>query len=280
MVALAWQSGAPSEVMTDAPGLQPRLLLLHGYFAGRAAWDRIRFELRNDPVTTLAPDLLGYGAHRRVRPGGEYSLEQIVEHVAPYVERERPTHVVGHSMGGMVALALDALFPGQFSRIGLVGLPVFSNAFDGKSHQERRGRRYVIYMRTHSFSHYGCGVVHGLRHAWIPFAHHFAPRQPRSIFETVFDHSRDAHNRGLTHIAFGGHVPTLAERVTTPVYMLHGLRDWTAPLDRAQALANARGWDFETTPRANHQVIVERPVVVADWLRRKIIARNEGLGPS
>lgn len=261
--------------MTGSQPEEPRILLLHGYFAGKAAWDRVRYELRNDPVTTLAPDLLGYGDHKHVRVDGQYSLERIVEHVAPFVERERPTHLVGHSMGAMVALALDALYPGQFQGIGAVGLPVFTDSRDGKRYQEQRGRRYVIYMRTHAFSHYGCGIVHGLRHTWMPFAHHFAPRQPNSIFESVFNHSRAAHNRGLTHIAFGGLAPVLAEKVTAPVYMLQGLSDRTVPIDRARELAARKGWHFETTPRANHQVIVERPVVVADWVRRRLLPPRE-----
>lgn len=262
-------------VNADIP--RPKLLLLHGYFAGRAAWDRIRAELKDEPVDIIAPDLLGYGEHRHVPLRDVYSLDHIVEHLAPLVERERPDLVVGHSMGGMVSLGLDRLFPGQLQRIGVVGLPVFTSAYDGKAHQMRRGRRYVIYMKTHGFSHYGCGIVHGTRPLWMPFAHHFAPRQPRSIFETVFNHSREAHNRGLTHVAFGGLVPELSREVTAQVYMLHGRSDRTAPLDRAQALANERGWDFETVARANHQVIVERPAAVADWIRRKILVRNEGI---
>ena len=259
------------EVTEVASPVHTRLLLLHGFFAGKAAWDRVRMEMRGEGIDILAPDLLGYGDHRHAHARGDYSLDRIVEHLAPTVERLRPTHVVGHSMGGMVALGLDRLLPYTFSRIGIIGLPVFADARDGKSHQELRGRRYRIFMRTHGFSHYGCGVVHATRQAWKPFAHHFAPRQPEAIFMCVFDHSREAHLAGLTSIAFGGLVPRLAEGATAPVAMLHGLRDRTAPADRAQSVAEGMGWDFETAERANHQVIVERPLLVADWIRRKVL---------
>jgi pimeloyl-ACP methyl ester carboxylesterase len=262
-----------ASVTEFAPG-RPRLLLLHGFFAGKAAWDRVGADMRRDGIDIFAPDLLGYGDHRHGHEKGDYSLERIVEHLAPTVERLRPTHIVGHSMGGMVALGLDELLPGRFHSIGIVGLPVFANARDGKAYQELRGRRYRIFMRTHSFSHYGCGVVHSTRYAWKPFAHHFAPRQPESIFMSVFDHSRDAHLAGLTHIAFGGLVPKLANAATAPISMLHGIRDRTAPLERAREVAIARGWDFETADRANHQVIVERPLLVADWIRRKVCANR------
>jgi len=249
----------------------PRVLLLHGFFAGRAAWDRVRRELGRHGVETFAPDLLGYGEHRHGHGPGDYSLSRTIEHLIPAVERVQPTHIVGHSMGGMVALGLERSLPGQFKALGIVGLPVFSNARDGKSHQALRGRKYQIYMRTHGFSHYGCTIVHRLQVGWLPFAHYIAPRQPSSVLRSVFNHSRDAHLVGLTGIAFGGHVPTLAQGVETPVFMLHGMRDLTAPLDRAHRVAEQFGWDFETTERANHQVIVERPLVVADWIRRKVL---------
>lgn len=257
---------APSDAVEP-----PRVLLLHGFFAGKAAWDRIRRELSRSGITTYAPDLLGYGEHRHGHGPGDYSLSATIEHLVPTVQRLRPTHVVGHSMGGMVALGTERALPGQFKAIGIVGLPVFADARDGKSHQELRGRRFQIYMRTHGFSHYGCDIVHRTRAGWMPLAHHFAPRQPRSILNSVFDHSREAHLIGLTGIAFGGHIPTLARGVHTPVYMLHGLRDRTAPLDRAKKIADEFGWDLETAERANHQVIVERPLLVADWIRRKVV---------
>lgn len=254
----------------------PRVLLLHGFFAGKAAWDRVRRELGRTGTATFAPDLLGYGDHRHGHGPGDYGLWRTIEHLVPSVEYFRPTHVVGHSMGGMVALGLERLLPGQFKAIGIVGLPVFTDPRDGKAHQALRGRRYQIFMRTHGFSHYGCTIVHRTQAGWLPFAHHFAPRQPPSVLRSVFDHSREAHLVGLTGIAFGGHVPTLAQGVEIPVYMLHGLRDLTAPLDRAQRIAEQFGWDFETAGYANHQIIVERPLVVADWIRRKVLATGAG----
>ncbi len=245
-----------------------RVLLLHGLLSSSAAWLPLRREL-GASVDTIAPDLLGYGA--APRPGGDYTLERVVEHLIPLVERERPTHVLGHSMGGIIALALARELPGRFERVGLAGLPVYSDRADGLAHLHRRGPLFRAVLHSDFISHFGCDALHQARRAWGPASPLFAKRRPREVLVTIFDHSRESHSGSFDSIVFAGLVEELAAAQSSPIAALHGGRDRSAPVDRVRGIAGSYGWDLAVAPTAGHQIVIERPRLTARWLHERLL---------
>lgn len=81
---------------------QPTLLLIHG-LAGSLDYFDPAARIANADVRTL--DLLGYGGLRDVS-GDRLTLQAQAEHVASYLEMrcQTPAWLLGHSMGGAVAL--------------------------------------------------------------------------------------------------------------------------------------------------------------------------------
>ncbi|MBI5949118.1 MAG: alpha/beta fold hydrolase [Chloroflexi bacterium] len=249
--------------------MTPRVLLLHGLLASSAAWLPLRRELGSS-VDVIAPDLLGYGASPR--PAGDYTLERVVAHLVPLVERERPTHVLGHSMGGIVALALARELPGHFERVGLAGLPVYSDRGDGLAHLHRRGPLFRALLHSDVVTHFGCDALHQARRAWGPFSPLFDKRRPREVLVTIFDHSRASHSGSFDNIVFAGLAEALAAAQSSPIAALHGARDHSAPIDRVRALAGRHGWDLAVAPTAGHQLVIERPRLTASWIRERLLA--------
>ena len=82
----------------------PLLLLLHGLGAAGAVWDGLTALLPGRwPGRWAAPDLPGHG---RAAPLARYSFGGLAAAVAATVDPGAPLVVLGHSMGGVVALAL------------------------------------------------------------------------------------------------------------------------------------------------------------------------------
>ncbi len=113
---------APGPASSPAPGATPvPRVFLHGWGLHGGIWSETLAAL---PGT--APDLPGYGAVSAVTP---YTAETLADAVAATLAG--PVHLIGWSLGGMVALALAARHPGKVAKLVLVGAsPAFVQRHD------------------------------------------------------------------------------------------------------------------------------------------------------
>jgi len=100
-------------------GKGPAVVLIHGV-AGRAAqWDQIVAQLAEN-YTVIAPDLLGHGDS--AKPRGDYSLGAHASGIRDLLvglDIERAS-IVGHSLGGGIAMQFAYQFPERCERLVLV----------------------------------------------------------------------------------------------------------------------------------------------------------------
>ena len=95
----------------------PLLLLLHGLGATGDVWVGWQQVLADRwPGRWLAPDLPGHGGSA---PLPNYTFEGLAAAVRPLVEPGRRTVVLGHSLGGVVGLALAAVGAPVAAVVGL-----------------------------------------------------------------------------------------------------------------------------------------------------------------
>jgi pimeloyl-ACP methyl ester carboxylesterase len=100
-------------------GEGPVLVLLHGITSSSRTWRAVMPQLA-ETHTVIAPDLLGHG--ESAKPRGDYSLGAYASGVRDLLAalgHERAT-VVGHSLGGGIAMQLAYQFPERVERLVLV----------------------------------------------------------------------------------------------------------------------------------------------------------------
>jgi pimeloyl-ACP methyl ester carboxylesterase len=100
-------------------GSGPVVLLVHGIAGCSDQWDQV-FPLLAEHFTVLAPDLLGHG--RSAKPRGDYSLGAYAVGVRDLLIAlgHRRATVVGHSLGGGVAMQFAYEYPVFCERLVLV----------------------------------------------------------------------------------------------------------------------------------------------------------------
>jgi pimeloyl-ACP methyl ester carboxylesterase len=100
-------------------GSGPPVVLIHGITSSSQVWELVGPRLARHH-TVLAPDLLGHG--QSAKPRGDYSMGAFASGIRDLVlalELGRVT-VVGHSLGGGVAMQFAYQFPERTERLALV----------------------------------------------------------------------------------------------------------------------------------------------------------------
>src|SRR5712672_4270856 len=101
-------------------GSGPALLMIHGIGDNSTTWNTVQAKLAQR-FTVIAPDLLGHG--QSDKPRADYSVAAYangMRDLLSVLDVERVT-VVGHSLGGGVAMQFAYQFPHLVDRLVLVG---------------------------------------------------------------------------------------------------------------------------------------------------------------
>jgi pimeloyl-ACP methyl ester carboxylesterase len=107
------------EVAYRSAGEGDPVLLIHGIAGSSATWARV-LPLLARTHTVVAPDLLGHG--ESAKPRGDYSLGAYASGIRDLMAalgHERAT-IVGHSLGGGIAMQFAYQFPERCERLVLV----------------------------------------------------------------------------------------------------------------------------------------------------------------
>src|SRR6476619_5541666 len=100
-------------------GWGPVVVLIHGITGSSDTWQDV-IEPLAEKYTVVAPDLLGHGAS--AKPRGDYSLGAYASGIRDLLGalgHDRGT-IVGHSLGGGVAMQMAYQFPERCERLVLV----------------------------------------------------------------------------------------------------------------------------------------------------------------
>jgi pimeloyl-ACP methyl ester carboxylesterase len=249
------------------------VVLIHGMVNSSRHWEEVALRLAGD-YTVIAPDLIGHGDS--ATPRGDYSLgahAAAIRDLLAAIGVDRAT-IVGHSLGGGVAMQFFWQFPERTERLALVssgGLghdvsPLLRSAAVPGAYPLLwlAARRHVVSaigalserLRERGS---GAGVyVEAVARALRPLEDRGSRRAFLQTLRSVIDvRGQRVSARDRLHLLDG--FPTL---------IVWGERDNTIPL--AHGLATHRalpGSRFETLPRAAHFPHLEDPEGLAARLR-------------
>jgi pimeloyl-ACP methyl ester carboxylesterase len=254
----------------------PPVVLIHGMVNSSKHWERVALRLA-DRYTVVAPDLLGHGDSAAVR--GDYSLGAhacSIRDLLTTIGIDRAT-VVGHSLGGGIAMQFFYQFPQRVERLALIssgglgrevspmlrgaalpgsaaGIWLVANrrvreALDRAGERVRaRGSRKGVYMQA---------IARAMKPLQEATARHAFIQTLRSVIDV-----RGQHVSAIDRLYLLGELPTL---------IVWGERDNTIPMAHGLAaherIPNSR---FVTLPKAAHFPNLEDPDGLAgallDWL--------------
>lgn len=253
-------------------GSGPPVVLIHGMVNSSRHWESVALGLAAEH-TVIAPDLIGHGDSAAVR--GDYSLGAHAASIRDLLAAlgvDRAT-IVGHSLGGGVAMQFFYQFPQRTERLVLVSsgglgrevspllrgaaIPgaaalvwaaahprVLAALWEAGDRLQRRGRGVGVYLQA---------IVRALR----PLEHRGARRAFLQTLRSVID-ARGQRVNARDRLYLLESLPTL---------IVWGQRDNTIPLRHGrEAQGLIPGSRFETLPNAAHFPHIEDPVGLTEVL--------------
>lgn len=248
------------------PGAPP-LLLVHGGQDHCRNWDWVAEGLRRD-WHIIAPDLRGHG-DSQWSADGSYTMAGYVYDLAQLVHQQQlaPVTIIGHSLGGNIALRFAGIYPEQVRRlVAIEGLGPSPKVL-----AERRKKRIAERMRTWIEEQRGLAGRLPRRYASIEDAFkrmqeankHLSPEQARHLTHQGVNQNED----GTYSWKFDNYVRVwppydmtmedverLWSWIACPTLLVYGKESWASnPLDdgRARHFAHAEVITFE---KAGHWV--------------------------
>lgn len=270
----AWQvelHGHP--VIYRTAGSGPPVVLIHGMVNSSHHWREVALRLA-DRYTVIAPDLIGHGDS--ATPRGDYSLgahAAVIRDLLTAIGVGSAT-VVGHSLGGGVAMQFFWQFPQRVERLVLVSsgglgrevspllrsaaLPGASAALRvvaGRSSLAALGRvAAALDARGSARGVYVRAIVRALRPLERPGSREAFLQTLRSVIDL-----KGQHVSAVDRLYLLGPVPTL---------IVWGALDNTIPVQHGRAAHEAIPHSrFETLPRAAHFPHLESPEGLARAIR-------------
>ncbi|BAK67176.1 putative hydrolase [Sphingobium sp. SYK-6] len=236
--------------MSHSPSKAAPLLLLPGLICDDRIW---------------APQAEALGAHQPVTAVAGYGEADSLGAMAEQVLAQAPERfvVVGHSMGGRVALEIIRRAPERVAGLGLISTGI---------HLPRPGEadgRFALLAR---------GVEQGmdaLIDAWLPpmvgEANRSRPGLMDMLWQMCSDAGLDMYERQMRALLARPEVESLLPAIRCPVLVATGADDaWAPPVQHEAIAAAIPGATLTIIPDAGHMVPVEQPAamtrVLASWL--------------
>jgi pimeloyl-ACP methyl ester carboxylesterase len=267
-------SGVSSRLYVREAGQGEPLVLLHGLASSCRYWQDLR-PLAED-FRVLAPDLLGFGRS----PKPHQSRYDPDEHVRALRETlcprlAVPAHIVGHSLGSVIALHFAAKYPDMVRTVTLIALPVVGSQAWG---HRQDGRIYPVHhFCVHSRP--GDAIFSAGMRAVAPVWNRIGPRVRRGVPPEA---NRDAlaatwrsYWLSLESVVYGTDVSTLIGRVRAPIQLIHGANDQVAPIEPVRAIAADANLPLIEIPAAGHNPYYTQRALSVRAIRRFLLEGTE-----
>ncbi len=241
---------------------KPPLMLIHGGRDHCRNWDRVALAL-NDRYTIYAPDLRGHGDSGWAL-GSMYSLPEFVLDVATLVAElgEDPITIIGHSLGGAIALQYAGTFPDRVRKVVAVeglGPPTSEHQpahlrmrhwIDHMHEMERRQpRRYAsVEDATHR-------MLEANPHLTAEMAHHLTLHGTRDNDDGTLSWKFDNYVHIRSPYEFNlEDAQDIWSRIQAPVLLIRGTESWAPDPEKSGRAVTIGNYRSVTVQDAGHWV--------------------------
>jgi pimeloyl-ACP methyl ester carboxylesterase len=268
------RSAGRLQVRTFGSG-DPVVVLLHGMLAAGSCFGAA-FDCLGSRGTVVVPDLLGFGSSAH-QPGpftAAAHCAALDDMLTALELGDRPLVVVGHSMGGALALRWAATRAPQVQAVITFCAALYRTPAEAGAGVRRMGVVDSVLAGDGALPRAACAAMCRFRTAasWVAVA--IRPGLPLALARSGVQHRWDSYHGSLVSLVRGAEWEPAVRRLTdagVAVTLVEGSRDPVPVPGRAATLATdlpSTAWVLH--PGADHQL----PIAHGDWCAAVIAASS------
>lgn len=239
-----------SKYITDYGGDGETIILLHGFLSSSRYWKKLQPLLSADGFRVITIDLLGFGRAPKPR-SSSYSYSEHLLHIQSSIDSlnlGKPSILIGHSMGGLLAMRYAINYPQSLKSLILLHPPLYKDSAE-VAQTLRSTNTFYQYFLYSPFRRIG----------WI-----FA--RPFTIFH-LGRHSRFSRDRSLKNIIEATEILQDLQMVRVKTLLLVGLKD------RPEYVSNLKDVKVSTYVEMAHENVDHHSPIRKTELVKERIAR-------
>jgi pimeloyl-ACP methyl ester carboxylesterase len=228
------------------------VILLHGFGEDGSVWDHYVPELKKN-YTLLIPDLAGSGNSTANMEG--ITIDTLADHVNMILVKEdvRSCYMIGHSMGGYVALAFAEKYSDK-----LLGLGLFhSTAFADDEEKKANRLKNIEFIRKHGAAKFITQTMPNL------FSEEYKNEHPEVVQDIIEKYSSFSPT---SLVAYTEAMMTRPDRTHVlkefgkPVLLIIGEKDNAVPLEQSLRLCKIADFAYiYIGTHSGHMGMLEEP---------------------
>lgn len=244
------------------------LVFLHGFGGDLTAWSKERAYFTKLGISTLAMDLRGHGLSEKSQSSDFYHLKNFAKDLNLLLQHEQIKNpiIIGHCLGGMVAIYFQTMFPDQSKALILVDTS-YKPPFIGSNFVAQAFLKQFFKLFSKIFPNI---AVYG--HADFNQFLDTADIDFKRLLSDILHTSLKSYLI-LCQSLVGFNAKKLLDKITVPTLVIEGTNDTIFPPDIAEYLhSRIKTSELDLIEGANHIIVINNPVEleesIANFLKK------------
>jgi pimeloyl-ACP methyl ester carboxylesterase len=241
-------------------------LFIPGFVGSHEVWDE-HFLSLSDEYRLILIDVLGFG--RSPKPDLAYTVEDHLTAISNTLRELNVgrLHIVGYSMGSLMAVAYAYHYPESVISLVLLATPWFENESQARETISNHSLFNRMLALDTPLAHFACSLMCHLRPLLMPLMPLLVREVPAVVAKEGLRHTWTSYSRTLRNVIFRSETRRWMQSIRQPVLMLHGEHDRTAPIENVRkgiaALPQIRLIEYD----ADHSLIFAHSAALASEIR-------------
>lgn len=245
----------------------PDVVFLHGLGASLRYWGRAYDELAARGRLMFI-DLLGFGGSEK--PPGGYDISRHIDALTVTLDEMRVEAgtVVGHSVGGLIAMALGSEHPHLAGAVVGFGTPIFPSENAAREHLRSLGFLARLMVDASPLAPRICRLMCDYRGIARRIAPLLAPRLPGPVAADGVDHIWESYAGTFNAVVRRNQAREWAAALGGRLNLVYGSADRTCPPEAAiKTLGNRSGARINVIEGGDHHLPLRQAAVCANYVK-------------